>query len=178
MCSPFENFKTLWIEFFKGSFINHVDRNLDIFDSPPPLWSILLIKAYVVTWTFGKPSPPFHVLMVYKCPLKHWPGLRFWWFFFVSGTDLRIKLMIWSIFEKNPAQHKPKFQKGKFMIHGILITDRETCHLHKCKNFSTSWMHFLGFSLVSVKCDNFYLSKDIGPIYLQFPLKISTLIPT
>ena len=41
------------------SFINHVDRFLDIFDPPPPLWTILLNKAYVVTWTFGKlPLPP------------------------------------------------------------------------------------------------------------------------
>ena len=37
----------------KGASINHVDSFLEIFDPPPPSWTILLNKAYVVTWTFG-----------------------------------------------------------------------------------------------------------------------------
>ena len=41
-------------ELYKGSSINHVDRFLNIFDPPPPSWTILLNKAYVVIWTFGK----------------------------------------------------------------------------------------------------------------------------
>ena len=31
---------------------------------------ILLNKAYVVIWTFGKPPPPCYVHMVYECPLQ------------------------------------------------------------------------------------------------------------
>ena len=43
----------------KGLFINHVDRNLDFYDPPlPPLWTILLNRAYVVIWTISK--PPSH----------------------------------------------------------------------------------------------------------------------
>ena len=54
-------------------FINHVDRFLDIFDTPfPPLWTILLNKAYVVIWTSGTPLSHSHVYMVYECPhMKH-----------------------------------------------------------------------------------------------------------
>ena len=41
-----------------GSFINHVD----IFDSPPPSWSLLLKKAYVIKWTnWANPLP-------FSCP--------------------------------------------------------------------------------------------------------------
>ena len=39
------------------------------FLTPPPLWTILLNRAYVVIWTFGKPPSPCHVHMVYECPL-------------------------------------------------------------------------------------------------------------
>ena len=46
--------------------INHVDRILDFFDPPPPLWTILLNRAYVVIWTFGKPPSPCLVHMVYE----------------------------------------------------------------------------------------------------------------
>ena len=35
-----------------------MDRNLDFFDPPPPLWAILLNRAYVVIWSFGKPPSP------------------------------------------------------------------------------------------------------------------------
>ena len=35
-----------------------MNRNLYYFDPLPPLWTILLYKAYVVIWTFGKPPPP------------------------------------------------------------------------------------------------------------------------
>ena len=34
--------------------VHIVDRFLNIFDPPPPLWTTLLNNAYVVTWTFGK----------------------------------------------------------------------------------------------------------------------------
>ena len=54
----------------KGSFINHVDRNLDFLTPLPPLWTILLNRAYVVIWTFGKPLSPCHVHMVCECPLR------------------------------------------------------------------------------------------------------------
>ena len=46
-----------------------MDRFLEIFDPLPPLWTILLNKAYVVIWTFGIPPPPCHVHMGYECPL-------------------------------------------------------------------------------------------------------------
>ena len=46
--------ETTYLPHTRGSFIDHVDRFLNIFDPPPPLWTILLNKAYVVTWTFGK----------------------------------------------------------------------------------------------------------------------------
>ena len=46
-----------------------MDRFLDFFEPPPPLWTILLNKAYVVIWTFGIPPPPCHVHMGYECPL-------------------------------------------------------------------------------------------------------------
>ena len=35
---------------------------------PPPLWTILFNKAYVVTWIFGKLPSPRLVHMVYECP--------------------------------------------------------------------------------------------------------------
>ena len=35
----------------------HVDRNLDFFDPPPPLWTILLIRVYVVIWTWFVNAP-------------------------------------------------------------------------------------------------------------------------
>ena len=38
------------------------------FDPLPPLWTILLNRAYVLIWTFGKPPSPCHVHMVYECP--------------------------------------------------------------------------------------------------------------
>ena len=41
-----------------GSFIDYVDRNLDFLTPSPPLWTILLNKAYVVIWTFGNPPLP------------------------------------------------------------------------------------------------------------------------
>ena len=40
------------------SSINHVDSFLNIFNPLPPLRAILLNKAYVFIWTFGKPPPP------------------------------------------------------------------------------------------------------------------------
>ena len=36
-----------------GSSINHVVTFLGIFDPPPPSWSLLLNKAYVIKWSFG-----------------------------------------------------------------------------------------------------------------------------
>ena len=39
------------------------------FDPSPPLWTILLNKAYAVIRTFDKPPSPCHVHMVYECPL-------------------------------------------------------------------------------------------------------------
>ena len=36
----------------------------------PPLWTILLNIAYVVTWTFGKSPSPCHVHMVCECPQR------------------------------------------------------------------------------------------------------------
>ena len=42
----------------------------------PPLWTTLLNKAYVVTWTFGKPPSPCHVHMVYDWPLKRLKVIR------------------------------------------------------------------------------------------------------
>ena len=43
---------------------------MDIFDSPPPSWPLLLNKAYVIKWSFGKPAPsPSTVHVVYGCPL-------------------------------------------------------------------------------------------------------------
>ena len=36
------------------------------FDPPPPLWTILLNKTYVVIWTFGKPPSPL------PCPHGLW----------------------------------------------------------------------------------------------------------
>ena len=52
-----------------GSFIHHVDRNLDFFDPPPPLWTILLSKAYVVIRIFGKPPPPAMSAWLMNAPL-------------------------------------------------------------------------------------------------------------
>ena len=39
------------------------------FDPLPPLRTILVNKAYVIIWTFGKPPSPCCVHMVYECPL-------------------------------------------------------------------------------------------------------------
>ena len=36
-----------------GTSINYVVKILGIFDPPPPSWSLLLIKAYVIKWSFG-----------------------------------------------------------------------------------------------------------------------------
>ena len=47
-----------------------MDKFLDIFDPPPPLWTISLNKAYVVTWTFGKlPLPPAMSTWFMNAPL-------------------------------------------------------------------------------------------------------------
>ena len=44
---------------YMGSFINHVDRPLDFLTTSPLCGlHILLIKAYEVIWTFGKPPSP------------------------------------------------------------------------------------------------------------------------
>ena len=53
-----------------GPSINHVDNFLDIFNPPPPLWTILLNKSYVVIWTFGKLPSPCLAHMVYEWPLN------------------------------------------------------------------------------------------------------------
>ena len=45
-----------------GSSINHVVKILGIFDPPPPLWSLLLNKAYVIKWS----SPPSTAHVVYE----------------------------------------------------------------------------------------------------------------
>ena len=43
-----------FIAFSKGSPINnHMVKILGIFDLPPPSWSLLLNKAYVIKWSFG-----------------------------------------------------------------------------------------------------------------------------
>ena len=55
-----------------GSSINHVDRFLNIFDPLPPSWIILLNKAYVVIWTFGKPPSPL------TCPHGLWMPPKVW----------------------------------------------------------------------------------------------------
>ena len=47
----------MWTDFWK-------------FCPPPPLWSLLQNKAYVVIWTFGKKPSPCHVHMAYELPLK------------------------------------------------------------------------------------------------------------
>ena len=54
----FESHKNIHI---KGSFINHVDRNLDFFDPPSPLFN----RAYVVIWTIDILPPP-------DCPHGLW----------------------------------------------------------------------------------------------------------
>ena len=70
--------KSLWgplgvkaeILIHKGSFINHVDRNLDFFDPTPPLWTILLNRAYLAIYTYiWLPPSPCHVHIVCECPL-------------------------------------------------------------------------------------------------------------
>ena len=43
----------------RGTSINHVDRFLDFFDPPPPMWIILLNKGYVLMWIFREPPPPW-----------------------------------------------------------------------------------------------------------------------
>ena len=44
---------------FQGSFINHVNRFLDIYDPLPLSGQFYLIRLmyYVVIWPFGKPPP-------------------------------------------------------------------------------------------------------------------------
>ena len=37
----------------QGACTNHVDRILGYFDPPPPMWTLLLNKAYVMKWSFG-----------------------------------------------------------------------------------------------------------------------------
>ena len=32
-------------------------QNFEYFDPPPPSWSLLLNKAYVIKWSFGYPPP-------------------------------------------------------------------------------------------------------------------------
>ena len=49
-----------------GSSINHVVTFLGIFDPPPPSWSLLLNKAYVIKWSFGQPPSPLN------CPRGLW----------------------------------------------------------------------------------------------------------
>ena len=49
-----------------------MDRCLDIFDPLPPLWTISLNKAYVVTWTFGKlPLPPAYPHGLWMPPYQY-----------------------------------------------------------------------------------------------------------
>ena len=66
-----------------------MDGILDIFDPLPPLWTILLNKAYVVIWTFGNPPLPYHVHMVHECPLRNifCNRLYIFNFYFFAGTD-------------------------------------------------------------------------------------------
>ena len=47
----------------------YVVNILGIFDPPPPSWSLLLNKAYVIKWSFGQPPYPSTVHVVYECPL-------------------------------------------------------------------------------------------------------------
>ena len=42
---------TRYISLIKGVIHKPCGQSFDIFDPPPPLWTILLNKAYVVTWT-------------------------------------------------------------------------------------------------------------------------------
>ena len=48
---------TSWCMTGLGASLNHVDRFLDIFDPPPPFWTILLNTAYVVKGTVGNTLP-------------------------------------------------------------------------------------------------------------------------
>ena len=51
-----------------------MDSFLEIFDPPlPPSWTILLNKAYVVTWTFHE----LHVHTVYETPLPTSPLVNY-----------------------------------------------------------------------------------------------------
>ena len=62
-----------------GSSINHVVTFLGIFDSPPPSWSLLLYKSYVIKWSFGQPPSPSTVHVVYECPP--------WYFFYAFSAS-------------------------------------------------------------------------------------------
>ena len=42
----------------KGVIHKPCGQKFGVFEPPPPLWTILLNKAYVVIWTFGKPPSP------------------------------------------------------------------------------------------------------------------------
>ena len=58
----------------KGTFNNHVDKILIIFDPLPPLggqiWTFLTPFSYVQMdmWTFVNPLPPIHVQVVIERP--------------------------------------------------------------------------------------------------------------
>ena len=62
-----------------GSSINHVVKFLDILTPLPPLWSLLLNKAYVIKWSFGLPpqlstwfmNDPFVKIVVLKTFCKN-----------------------------------------------------------------------------------------------------------
>ena len=74
-----------------GLFINHVDRFLDILDPPPTLWTILLNKAYVVIWKFGKtPSPAMSTWFI-NDPKTLWYEEHKMW---VLGNDPRTGIVM------------------------------------------------------------------------------------
>ena len=59
-----------------------MDIFLDIFDPPPPLWTILLNKAYVVICTYGKPPSPL------PCPHGLWMPPHYKCVFYYSKQTL------------------------------------------------------------------------------------------
>ena len=93
----------------KGPSINHVNSFLDIFDPPPPLTTILLNKAFVVIWIFGKPPTPFQVHMVYGWPRRSAREIQK-----ISHDDVQNKTSTFSLHLK---EFRPRtlFEEGKWI---------------------------------------------------------------
>ena len=113
-----------------------MDRNLDFLTPLPPLWTILLNEAYVVIWTFGKPSLPL------PCPHGLWmppnrkkeakQGLRFFQIlYFNTSIKTTTSLTIWTQTFSNLPRHYIVETRFSRLLGSISDLKHETNHLKK-----------------------------------------------